>query len=94
MVKKGTFVEIRKVLLDASERAEHLPEDTRTVPFEARIRGFLLKDASLGEEVDIETPIGRVVRGKLVAENPAFKHGFGSPVRELIEVAREISGES
>lgn len=92
-MEKGSFVEIRNVLLEPSERAEHLPEDTKRVPFEARIRGFLLKDASIGEDVEIETPIGRIVRGKLVAENPSFKHGFGKPVRELIEISREMRRE-
>jgi hypothetical protein len=93
MVKKGSFVEIRRVLLEPSERAEHLPEETKKVPFEARIRGLLLRDARLGEEAEIETRIGRIVKGTLVAEDPPFTYGFGKPVRELIDVSRELRKE-
>jgi hypothetical protein len=93
MVKKGSFVEVRKVLLEPSERAEHLPEETKQVPFEARIRGFLLRDARLGEEAEIETRIGRIVRGTVVAVDPPFTYGFGRPVRELIDVSRELRKE-
>ena len=93
MVKKGSFVEVRKVLLKPSERAEHLPEETKQVPFEARIRGFLLRDARLGEEAEIETHIGRIVEGTLVAVDPPFTYGFGKPVRELIAVSRELRKE-
>jgi len=92
-IKRGSLVEIRKVLLEPSERAEHLPEETKNVPFEARVRGFLMRDANLGEEVEIETPIGRFIKGTLVAENPPFTHGFGRPVRELVEVSRELRKE-
>jgi hypothetical protein len=92
-VKKGSFVEVRRVLLNPSERAEHLPMDTKKVPFEARVRGFLLKDARLGEEVEIETRIGRVVMGTLVAENPPFTFGFGRTARELIDVSTELRKE-
>ena len=54
-ISQGAFVEVRKTLLEPSERAEHLPDDTKKVPFEARIKGFLLHDASLGDQVKIRT---------------------------------------
>jgi hypothetical protein len=92
-IKRGSFVEIRKVLLERSERAEHLPEETKKVPFEARVRGFLMRDANLGEEVEIGTPIGRFMKGTLVAENSPFTRGFGKPVRELVEVSRDLGRE-
>jgi hypothetical protein len=93
MIKKGSFVEVRKVLLEPADRAEHLPEETKKVPLEARIRGFLLKDSNLGEEAEIETHIGRTVRGTLVAVDPPFTYGFGKPVRELMDVSRELRKE-
>jgi hypothetical protein len=92
-IKKGSFVEIRKPLLEPSERAEHLPEETKKVPFEARVRGFLMRDAALGEEVEIETLIGRIIKGTLIAEKPPFTHGFGRPVQELVEVSKELRRE-
>ncbi len=92
-IKKGSYVEIKKTLLQPSERAERLPEDTKRVPFEARIRGFLVNDASVGQEVEIETSIGRNVKGTLVGEFPPFKHGFGRPVKELLEISRETRKE-
>jgi hypothetical protein len=92
-VKSGNFVEIRKILLEPADRSERLAEDTKRVPLEARIRGILLSDANVGDEVEIETHIGRIVRGTLIDGNPQFKHGFGKPIRELIEVSREIRRE-
>jgi hypothetical protein len=92
-VTRGNFVEIRKILLEPADRSERLPEDTKRVPLEARIRGILLSEASVGDEVEIETNIGRIVRGTLIDGDPQFKHGFGKPVRELIEISREIRRE-
>ena len=92
-VKKGSYVEIRKVLLPPSERAEHLPDETKRVPFEARIRGFLSRDAAPGEDVEIETRIGSIVKGILETEDPPFTYGYGKPVRELIDVSKELRKE-
>ena len=92
-IKQGAFVEIKKTLLEPSERAQHLPDDTKKVPFEAKVKGFLLHDASIGEKVKITTLIGRIVEGTLVSENPPLKHGFGRPVKELLEISREVRKE-
>jgi hypothetical protein len=92
-IRQGAFVEITMTLLDPAERAEHLPEDTKKVPFEARIKGFLLEDASIGEKVKIRTLIDRVIEGNLVGENLPLKHGFGRPATELLQIAREIRKE-
>jgi hypothetical protein len=89
----GAFVEVRMILLEPADRAEHLPSDTKRVPFEARIKGFLLQDASLGEKVKIRTLADRVIEGTLTGENPSLKHGFGRPSPELLQISREIRKE-
>jgi hypothetical protein len=92
-IASGAFVEIRIVLLEPPDRAEHLPDDTKQVPLEARIKGFLLQDASVGEKVKIRTLADRVIEGTLTGENPPLKHGYGRPSPELLQISREIRKE-
>ena len=89
-IEKGTWVEIHKVVLKASERAPQVPEDTRRVPLEMRVKGFLLTPAAIGEDAEIETPSGRQLRGKLTEVNPAYTHSFGAPIPELSSIGREM----
>ncbi len=89
-VKKGQWVEIYRVVLSAGQRAPQVPDDTKKVPLEMRVKGFLEKDAEIGDEVLITTAAGRKVAGKLVAVNPAYTHGFGEPIGELMTVGREV----
>ncbi|MBO8161220.1 MAG: 2-amino-4-ketopentanoate thiolase [Thermosipho sp. (in: Bacteria)] len=89
--KKGDWVQIQKTLLKPEERTAPLPDDTKKVPLQMRVKGFLLNDtAEIGEEVEIETLIGRKVSGKLVAINPKYEHNFGEPVPELMTVGIEL----
>jgi len=90
MVKKGTWVRIHRILLTPAERAENLPEETRIVPFELWIKGFLSIDANLGETVDILTVTGRTERGTLDAVEPSYRHDFGAYVPELKEIDRIV----
>lgn len=92
-ITSGAFVEIRMVLLEPADRLEHLPDDTKKVPFEARIKGFLLQDASVGEKVKIRTLADRLIEGTLISENPPLKHGYGRPSPELLQISREIRKE-
>ena len=78
------------MLLQAGERAPHVPDDTRRVPLEMRVKGFLVAGAALGEEVEINTAAGRRLRGTLVAVNPAYTHGFGPPILALTGIAGEV----
>jgi hypothetical protein len=86
-VAAGTWVEIQCVVLAPGERAPQVPEDTQRVPLEMRAKGFLVTEAALGEEAEIETAAGRRLRGILREANPAYTHGFGPPVPELLAVA-------
>ncbi len=87
---KNTWVEVGGVVLQKVERSPNLPEDTKQVPFEMRVKGFLLHDAVKGEKAEIITPSGRTVRGTLLEINPAYTHMFGSPIPELSPIAGEI----
>jgi len=87
---KGAWVQIHKIVLKPEERSPRLPDDTKKVPLEFRLKGFLTHDANLGEEVEIETLIGRKVRGKLIKINPEYDHGFGKPVPELLSIGMEL----
>lgn len=88
--KKGDWVQIHSIVLKPEERASHLPEDTKRVPLEMWQKGFILHDADMGEEAEIETVIGRRVKGTLVKVNPVYEHNFGEPVQELMTIGMEL----
>jgi hypothetical protein len=90
LIEKGTWVEIHNVVLPANERAPQVPEDTRRVPLEMRVKGFLLAPASIGEDAEIETLSGRHLCGRVAEVNPAYTHSFGSPVPELSPIGCEV----
>jgi hypothetical protein len=87
---KGDWVEIHQVVLDAGHRSKDIPEDTRNVPLEAWIKGWAQSAAAPGEELEIETPSGRKVRGVLTQINPGYTHTYGPTVPELAPVSREL----
>lgn len=87
---KNTWVEIGGVVLQKDERAPNLPDDTKQIPLEMRVKGFLLHDAEKGGEADIVTLSGRTVRGILTGINPEYAHMFGRPIPELSPIAGEI----
>lgn len=90
LISKGTWVEIHSIVLPTGERAPHVPEDTQLVPLEMRVKGFLVEPASLDEEVEIITTVGRHLRGTLVEVNPAYTHQFGAPIAELSTIGGEV----
>lgn len=89
LVSAGTWVEIHSVVLPPDERADHLPEDTKRVPLEMRVKGFLVAAATLGDQVEIVTAAGRRLHGTLAQANPAYAHGFGAPIAELVAIGGE-----
>jgi hypothetical protein len=90
LIPPGTWVEIQRVVLAPDQRAPHIPEDTKRVPLEMRVKGFLIAAAGMGEEVDVVTATGRRLRGTLKEINPSYSHGFGSPIPELSAIAGEV----
>ena len=61
--KAGDFVRIHNIVLKVGERADNLPEDTKKVPLEMWDKGFLEKEAEIGEEVEVITITGRKIKG-------------------------------
>ena len=89
-VAAGTWVEIRRIVLPAGERAPQIPEDTQLLPLEMRTKGFLATPAPLGQEVEIVTAAGRRLSGILMEVNPAYTHSFGPPIAELATIGGEV----
>jgi hypothetical protein len=91
LIKKGEWVQIHDIVLKPEERSPHLPEDTKKVPLEMWVKGFLNSDADLGDMVEITTITGRKVKGTLVEVNPTFKYGFGETfVPEVLKIGIDL----
>lgn len=88
-IPAGSWVEIQQVVLQAGERAPHVPSDTAKVDFVARIRGFLVASAPIGDNVVVRTLVGREVAGMLSAVNPRNPADFGDPVPELLQLGMQ-----
>lgn len=87
VVKKGQWVQIHEIILKPEERTGKIPEETRKVPLELWVKGFLNHDGNMGDKVEITTITGRTTTGTLVDVNPVYTHGFGETfVPELLEV--------
>lgn len=89
-IAEGTWVEIHAVVLAAGDRAPQVPADTQAVPLEMRAKGFLTRAAAIGDAVEIVTVAGRRIGGTLGRPLPAYDHGFGPPILELLAVGGEV----
>jgi 2-amino-4-ketopentanoate thiolase alpha subunit len=85
-----TWVEVHQIVLNQGERAPQVPAETQQVPLEMKVKGFLVRDASIGEAADIVTPAGRTLTGTLTAINPAYTHTYGPPIPELSAIGGEV----
>jgi hypothetical protein len=90
LVAAGSWVEISAIVLEPAERAPHVPDDTKQVPLEMRVKGFLAAPAALGDGAEIVTAAGRKLTGILTAVNPAYSHGFGVPIPELSVIGDKV----
>lgn len=90
MIKKGTWVLIHRNILSPAERAPQIPEDTKKVPLEMWIKGYLKEDADVGDEVKVTTRTGREETGTLLEAEPYYKHDFGKFVPELLEISAQV----
>lgn len=90
MIKKGSWVQIRKIILKPEERPKTLPEATQKVPLMMWVKGFLSNEASIGDEVEITTVTGRKECGELVCLNPYYNHTYGKFVPEILEIDRIV----
>jgi hypothetical protein len=90
MVKKGTWVLIHRNILEPSERAPQVPDDTKKVPLEMWVKGYLQADAKIDDEVEVITRTGRKETGTLLEANPYYKHDYGKFVPELLVISQQV----
>lgn len=87
----GDWVRIHSILLSPEARAPGIPEETRAVPLEMRVKGWLLtQKAEPGDLVEIRSTLGRVHEGRLEALNPPYGHDFGAAIPELLQAGEEL----
>jgi 2-amino-4-ketopentanoate thiolase alpha subunit len=89
IIQKGTWVEIEQIVLQPEQRAPSLPEETRKVPYTLRVSGFLSENGEVGQEVKIQTIIGRELSGTLKNINPGYSHSFGNTIPELLRIGTD-----
>lgn len=92
MAKKSDWVLTHTVVLAAEQRTGQIPEDTKSVPLEQWVKGYLTADAEIGEEVEVVTRTGRRASGTLVEVNPRFSHDFGDFVPEVLQIGDTVRG--
>ncbi|MDO9508858.1 MAG: 2-amino-4-oxopentanoate thiolase subunit OrtA [Thermovirgaceae bacterium] len=89
--RRGDWVQVHLVILEAGDRAPQVPEDTAKVPLEMKVKGCLVEEtAGIGDTVSVETAVGRKITGKMVAIDPPYDVGFGPPPVELRCVGAEL----
>lgn len=94
MANKGNWVLIHKVVLTPEERAPQVPDDTKKVPLELWVKGYLVEDnAKIGDEVTVITRTKRKETGTLLEVNPTYTHSFGKFVPELLRVSELVREE-
>ena len=81
---------IHAIVLKAEQRTGRIPEDTQRCDLEMWTKGFLLNDAEIGDEVEIETAVGRREKGTLVEVNPYYTHSYGKFVPEIIMIDKQL----
>ena len=97
MIKKGTYVRIRRTILKPNERSTNLPEDTKKVPFKMWVKGYLLEDSDCFDIVTVKTVTGRLETGRLKEANPPYKHSYGDFIPEILSlrdiIKKDMYGE-
>lgn len=90
-ILKGQWVRVYKVVLSASQRSANLPEDTKKVPMEMWDKGFLINDeAKIGDQVQVETIVGRIIEGELVELNPSYEINYGECITETLYIGKQL----
>lgn len=85
----GDWVEVQRTILTPDQRAAGLPADTAATPLNQWVSGFLNAAASVGDEVEVTSIIGRKHRGVLSRINPSYTHSFGTTMAELLTIGTE-----
>ena len=91
MAKKGDWVRIHSIVLKADERTAKLPEDTQKCDLQQWTKGYLQEESTeIGDEVSVETAVGRIVKGTLLEVGPYYTHSYGKFVPEIIEIDKQL----
>jgi len=90
MIKKNSWVQIKKTILEPHERTGNIPEPTKKVPLLMWVKGYLLEDSKVGDIVNIKTLTGRLESGILVCKNPSYMHTYGEFVPEILEIDKIV----
>ncbi len=91
--KKGDWVQIHQIILKPEERTAKIPEETKKVPLELWVKGYLKEDANIGDIVEVTTLTKRNVKGELIEVNPIYNYSFGEEfVPELIKIGEIVKG--
>ncbi len=93
VIGKGTWVKVQHQVLDSTQRAPQLPEDTKGVPFMMWAKGFLTEDGEMNSVVTIKTITGRLVEGTLMEVEPSYDHNYGSYIPELLCIGQILREE-
>ncbi len=90
-IKKDDWVRIYKVVIPAEDRSANLPKDTKQVPMEMWDKGFLVNEtAVIGDQVTVETIVGREIEGELVELNPSYEINYGDCVTETLYIGKQL----
>lgn len=89
-IPEGTWVQILATVLPPEGRAPQVPDDTKKVPLDLRVKGFLTASGRLNETVTVKTVTGRLVTGQLVDAAPTYRHSFGEAVPEMQRIGVEL----
>ena len=93
MAKKNDYVRIHRNVLEAVERTGKRPEDTKSVPLEMRVKGWLQdEEAQIGDTVTVKTVVGRLETGVLMEEKPIYALNYGEYVPEILEIDQRLRG--
>ena len=88
--EKNYWVQTHEIILLPVDRSPYLPEDTKKVPLQQWVKGFVNNDCKIGDIVEITTVTGRKASGKLVDINPGYSHDFGEYIPELNHIGPQL----
>jgi len=89
MVTKGTWVTIRKTILEPENRAAGIPEDTAATPLIMWVNGFLEHDAEIEQAAAVRTKMNRIEEGILEVVDPTTEVNYGSYVPEIVRIGTQ-----
>ncbi len=93
MAVKNEYVRIHRSILEAAERTGKLPEDTKSVPLEMWVKGWLQDEsAAIGDTVTVKTVVGRLETGVLLEEKPIYALNYGEYVPEILAIDQRLRG--